>query len=139
MRRTVDYLETLPDVADAKKLAYLGVSQGAAAGVIFLALENRFQAAVFLDGGFFLMPPAPGADQADFAPRMKKPVLMVNGKYDYTFPPDQAQAPMFEMIGTAPADKFRKVLETPHDVTESKRELSKEVLRFLDKYLGGVN
>ena len=139
MRRTVDYLETRPDVADAKKLAYLGVSQGSAEGVIFLALEDRFQAAVFLDGGFFLMPPAPGADQADFAPRMKAPVLMVNGKYDYTFPPDQAQIPMFQMIGTAPADKFRKVLETPHDVTELKPELSREVLRFLDKYLGRVN
>jgi dienelactone hydrolase len=139
VRRAVDYLETRPDVADAKKLAYLGVSQGAADGVIFLALEDRFQAAVFLDGGFFLMPPAAGGDQADFAPRMKKPVLMVNGKYDYTFPPDQAQAPMFEMIGTASADKFRKVLETPHDVTELKPELSKEVLRFLDKYLGRVN
>ena len=137
VRRAVDYLETRADIADAKKLAYLGVSQGAAGGVIFLALEDRFQAAVFLDGGFFLMPA--GADQADFAPRMKKPVLMVNGKYDFTFPPDQAQAPMFEMMGTAPADKFRKVLETPHDVTELKPQLSMEVLRFLDKYLGRVN
>ncbi len=108
VRRTVDYLETRPDIA-AGKLAYLGVSQGAADGVIFLALEDRFQAVVFLDGGFFLSRTAPGEDQADFAPRMKKPVLMVNGKYDFTFPPDQAQAPMFEMIGTPPAgDKFRK-------------------------------
>ena len=139
VRRAVDYLETRPDVADAKKLAYLGVSQGSADGVIFVALEDRFRAAVFLDGGFFLFPPSTGGDQADFAPRMKKPVLMVNGRYDFTFPPDQAQAPMFEMIGTAPADKFRTVLETPHDVTELKPELSKEVLRFLDKYFGRVN
>ena len=138
VRRAVDYLETRQDIA-AGKLAYLGVSQGAADGVIFLALEDRFQAVVFLDGGFFLMPAAAGEDQADFAPRMKKPVLMVNGRYDFTFPPDQAQAPMFEMIGTAPADKFRKVLETPHDVTELKPELSKAVLGFLDKYLGRVN
>jgi dienelactone hydrolase len=139
VRRAVDYLETRPDIADARKLAYLGVSQGAAEGVIFVALEDRFQAAVFLDGGFFLMAAAEGEDQVDFAPRMKKPVLMVNGKYDFTFPPDQSQAPMFGMIGTAPADKFRKVLETPHDVTELKPELSKEVLRFLDQYLGRVN
>jgi cephalosporin-C deacetylase-like acetyl esterase len=139
VRRAVDYLETRHDIADAGKLAYLGVSQGAADGVIFVALEDRFRAAVFLDGGFFLFPPSTGGDQADFAPRMKKPVLMVNGKYDFTFPPDQAQLPMFGMIGTAPADKFRKVLETPHDVTELKPELSKEVLRFLDHYLGRVN
>jgi len=139
VRRAVDYLEMRPDIADARKLAYLGVSQGAAEGVIFVALEDRFQAAVFLDGGFFLMAAAEGEDQVDFALRMKKPVLMVNGKYDFTFPPDQAQLPMFGMIGTAPADKFRKVLETPHDVTELKPELSKEVLRFLDHYLGRVN
>ena len=138
VRRTLDYLETRQDIA-AGKLAYLGVSQGAAAGVIFVALEDRFQAAVFLDGGFFLWPLPGGEDQTDFAPRMKKPVLMVNGKYDFTFPPDQAQAPMFEMIGTAPGDKYRKVLETPHDVAELKPELSKAVLGFLDKYLGRVN
>ena len=100
VRRAVDYLETRQDTA-VGKLAYLGVSQGAADGVIFVALEDRFQAVVFLDGGFFLMPTAAGEDQMDFAPRMKQPVLMVNGKYDFTFPPDQAQAPMFEMIGTA--------------------------------------
>jgi predicted esterase len=138
LRRAVDYLETRQDIA-AGKLAYLGVSQGAAEGVIFLALEDRFRAVAFLDGGFFLLPMVAGEDQADFAPRMKKPVLMVNGKYDFTFPPDQSQAPMFEMIGTAPADKFRKVLETPHDVTELKPELSKAVLGFLDTYLGRVN
>ena len=34
-------------------------------------------------------------DQADFAPRMKKPVLMVNGRYDYVFSLDQAQNPLF--------------------------------------------
>ncbi len=135
LRRTVDYLETRQDIA-AGKLAYLGVSQGAAEGVNFVALEDRFQAIVFLDGGFFLWPMPAGQDQADFAPRIKKPVLMVNGKYDFTFPPDQSQAPMFEMIGTAPADKFRIVLETPHDVSELKPELSKAVLEFLDKYLG---
>jgi hypothetical protein len=46
---------------------------------------------------------------------------------------------MFEMIGTAPTDKFRKLLETPHEVSQQKPELSKEVLEFLDKYLGRVN
>ncbi len=111
VRRAVDYLETRRDIA-VGKLAYLGVSQGAAGGVIFLALENRFHAAVFLDGGYFLMPAAAGEDQADFAPRMKTQLLMVNGKYDFTFPlADQAQAPMFEMTGTAAADKFRKMLD----------------------------
>lgn len=138
VRRAVDYLETRPDLIDRNKLAYLGVSQGSAMGLMAVALEDRFKAAVFLDGGYFLNPALPGGDQADFAPRVKKPVLMVNGKYDFTFPPDQAQMPMFQMIGTAAADKRRVVLETPHDVSLDKPDLSREVLAFLDQYLGRV-
>ena len=139
VRRTVDYLESRPDIADKNKLAYLGVSQGAAHGVIFMALEDRFKAVVFLDGGFFLGNPMAGGDQADFAPHVKAPVLMLNGKYDFSFPPDQSQLPMFQMIGTAPADKVRKVFETPHNISQVKPELAKEVLTFLDKYLGRVD
>jgi serine/threonine protein kinase len=139
VRRALDYLETRPDIADMNKVAYLGVSQGTAYGIIFTALEERFKAVVFLDGGYFLGPALPGRDQADFAPRLHKPVLMVNGKYDFTFPPDQSQRPMFDMIGTAPSDKSRKLLDTPHDVSQLKPELSREVLAFLDKYLGRVN
>ena len=52
---------------------------------------------------------------------------MVNGKYDFTFPPDQSQLPVFEMIGTARTDKFREVFDFPHDVSQQKTELSKEV------------
>jgi serine/threonine protein kinase len=139
VRRAMDYLETRPDIVDMNKVAYLGVSAGTAYGIIYTALEDRFKAVVFLDGGFFLGSAPPGRDQVDFAPRLKKPVLMVNGKFDFTFPPVMSQAPMFEMIGTARSDKFRKVLETPHDVSQLKPELSKEVLAFLDKYLGRVN
>ena len=64
---------------------------------------------------------------------------MVNGKYDFTFPLDQAQLPMFKMIGAPPTDKYQKLLDSPHDVSQFKPELSSEVLRFLDKYLGRVN
>jgi pimeloyl-ACP methyl ester carboxylesterase len=95
--------------------------------------------AVFLDGGYFLGTPPPGGDQADFAPRMKKPVLMVNGRYDYTFSLDKAQNPLFAMLGTPPQDKVHVVLETPHDVTEQRPQLVKAVLDWLDKYLGRVN
>jgi dienelactone hydrolase len=138
VRRAVDYLATRRDI-DASKIAYLGVSMGTAYGVIFTALEDRFRAIVFLDGGFFLGPAARGRDQLDFAPRIKKPVLMVNGKYDFSFSPDRAQEPLFRMLGTPPADKRRVVLDTPHDVSQQKEALSKEVLAWLDKYLGRVN
>jgi serine/threonine protein kinase/formylglycine-generating enzyme required for sulfatase activity len=137
--RTLDYLATRPDI-DTGKLAYLGVSMGSAEGVIYATLlQDRLKTAVFLDGGFFLDPPPPGGDQADFAPRMKKPVLMVNGRYDYTFSLELSQNPMFNMLGTPKKDKEHIVLETPHDVTEQRPQLVKAVLNWLDRYLGPVN
>lgn len=138
IRRSVDYLETRPDI-DRNKLAFLGVSQGAADGVIFVALEDRFKTAILLDGGFFLAPTLPAMNQTNFAPRVKIPTLMVNGRYDFTFSFDQAQEPMFRMLGTSPADKRHIVLETPHDVSQDRPDLSRAVLAWLDKYLGKVN
>jgi len=138
VRRAVDYLETRPEI-DKGRIGYLGVSQGSADGVIFTALEDRFKAIVFLDGGFFLGPAQTGTDQVDFAPRLKRPVLMVNGRYDFTFSLDRAQLPMFHMIGTPEAEKRHVVFDTPHDVSQQKTELSREVLAWLDKYLGKVD
>jgi serine/threonine protein kinase len=137
--RTLDYLVTRPDI-DSSKLAYLGVSMGSAEGLIYTTLlQDRLNTAVFLDGGYFLDPPPPGGDQADFAPRMKKPVLMVNGRYDYTFSLELSQNPMFTMLGTRKKDKEHIVLDTPHDVTEQRPQLVKAVLDWLDRYLGPVN
>jgi eukaryotic-like serine/threonine-protein kinase len=137
--RSLDYLATRPDI-DSNKLAYLGVSMGSAEGVIAAALmQDRLKTAILLDGGFFLETPPRGGDQADFAPRMKKPVLMVNGRYDFTFPLEKAQNPLFAMLGTPEKDKRHLILETPHDVTEQRPQLTKAVLDWLDQYLGRVD
>ena len=67
--RSLDYLATRQDI-DNGRLAYLGVSMGAADGVILTTLmQDRLKTAIFLDGGYFLDPPPPGGDQADFAVR----------------------------------------------------------------------
>jgi formylglycine-generating enzyme required for sulfatase activity/predicted Ser/Thr protein kinase len=137
--RTLDYLDTRQDI-DKNKFAYLGVSMGSADGVIIATLlQDRLKTSVFLDGGYFLQQALPGIDQADFAPRMKKPVLMVNGRYDYTFPLETSQDPLFRMLGTPAADKSHIVLDTPHDVTQQRATLIREVLGWLDRYLGRVN
>ena len=137
--RSLDYLATRQDI-DNGRLAYLGVSMGSADGVILTSLmQDRLKTAIFLDGGYFLDQPPPGGDQADFAPRMKKPVLMMNGRYDNVFSVENAQNPLFRMLGTPDADKKHVLLETPHDVTEDWPRLTKEVLAWLDKYLGRVN
>lgn len=136
--RSLDYLDTRPDI-DHQAMAYLGVSMGSAAGVIIVPmLQDRLKTAIFLDGGYFMDTPPPGGDQADFARRLKIPVLMVNGRYDYTFPLDKAQNPLFQMLGTPTNEKSHVVLDTPHDVTEQRTVLVKTTLDWLDRYLGRV-
>lgn len=136
--RSLDYLATRADI-DSNKLAYLGVSMGSADGLIITTLmQDRLKTAIFLDGGYFLETPPPGGSQADFAPRMKKPVLMVNGMHDFTFSVEMSQNPMFAMLGTPAQDKRHIILDTPHDVTEQRPQLVKAVLDWLDKYLGRV-
>jgi predicted esterase len=136
--RAIDYLETRHDI-DATHLGYLGVSQGAAYGVILVALEQRFKTAVLLDGGMFQFnSPIAGVDQVDFAQRLTQPVLMVNGQYDATFPYETAQLPLFHLLATPQADKRQVTFDTPHDVRLRRTDLVKEVLQWYDKYLGRV-
>ena len=136
--RSLDYLATRPDI-NKDKMAYLGVSMGAATGVIATALlQDHLKTSIFLDGGYFLDPPPPGGDQADFAPRIRIPVLMVNGRFDYVFSVDKAQNPLFAMLGTPAADKRHVLFDTPHDVTERRPQLVASVLDWLDHYLGPV-
>jgi eukaryotic-like serine/threonine-protein kinase len=137
--RSLDYLATRPDI-DSSKLAYLGVSMGSADGIILSTLlQDRLKTSIFLDGGFFQDHPPPGGDQAEFAPRLREPVLMVNGRYDFVFSLDTAQTPLFKMLGTPEKDKRHLILDTPHDVTEQRPQLVKGVLDWLDRYLGRVN
>src|SRR5205807_10034151 len=109
--RSIDYLATRADI-DTTKLAYLGVSMGAAEGVVYTTLlQNRLKTDVFLDGGFFLDKPSTGRTQGNFAPRLRIPVLMVNGRYDFSFSVDRAQRPLFHMLGTPAADKRHVLLD----------------------------
>jgi dienelactone hydrolase len=132
--RSIDYLETRGDI-DRSKIGYLGVSMGAAQGVIFTAVEDRLKAVVFLDGGFGDERPLPGTDQVDFAPRLKTPTLMIGGRYDWIF---QGKDALFRMLGTPAADKRVVTFETAHDVSEQRTDLIREVTAWLNKYFGQV-
>jgi len=133
--RSIDYLETRADI-DKQKIAYMGDSMGAGLGVIFTAVEERFKAVIFLDGGFYAEKMLPGTDQADFAPRLKAPTLLIAGKFDWIFMGKDA---LVRMIGAPTADKKVVMLNTAHDVSEQRADLMREVLAWLDKYLGKVN
>ena len=100
VQRAVDYLESRPDI-DAGRIGYLGVSMGSAFGVIFGAVEGRFKAIVWLDGGLFLDKPAPGTDQVDFAPRIRKPVLMIERPVRFRLSARSRPAPAVPTPGDA--------------------------------------
>jgi dienelactone hydrolase len=137
--RSLDYLQTRPDL-DANKVAFLGVSMGTAEGVIYATIaQDKLRAVIFLDGGYFMDVPPRGGDQVDFAPRLKKPVLMVNGAQDYVFSVRESQTPLFQMLGSPATEKKHVVLDTTHDVTERRPELTEAVLDWLDKYLGRID
>jgi formylglycine-generating enzyme required for sulfatase activity/dienelactone hydrolase len=135
--RALDYLETRKDI-DRNKLAYMGNSMGSAHGPILVTIDGRLKACIFLDGGFYLRPTSPEIDQLNFAPRLKAPTLMVNGRYDFIFPPETSQRAMFRSLGTPEKDKRYVVLETAHDVSVGRNEMMREVLTWLDRYLGKV-
>ena len=67
---------------------------------------------------------------------MTVPVLMLNGKFDFFYPEATSQLPMFNTLGTRPADKKRVVYDTGHNIPRP--ALIRESLAWLDKYLGPV-
>jgi dienelactone hydrolase len=135
LRRSIDYLETRSDI-DTQRLAYYGVSWGATQGAIMTALEKRFKAAVFAAGGCNNAKVLPEADPMNFAPRVKLPVLMINGRYDFMTPVDTCQEPFFRALGTPSQDKQHVLFDTGHSPPQL--PVMKESLDWLDHYLGPV-
>jgi len=135
LRRSIDYLETRSDV-DAARLAYFGVSWGAVLGPIMTAMEPRFKASVLSSGGCPGAKILPEADPMNFAPRVKIPILMLNGRYDFVLPLATCQEPMFKLLGTLPKDKQHVLYDTGH--APPLLPVMKEALNWLDHYLGPV-
>jgi cephalosporin-C deacetylase-like acetyl esterase len=134
-KRSIDYLESRKDI-DSKRLAFYGLSWGGAMGNIIPAVEERLGASILVVGGLDDEVKArPEADEINYVTRVKVPTLMLNGKYDvHAFPYDTAVKPMYDLLGTAKEDKRLALFETDHFIP--RKELIKETLNWLDKYLG---
>ncbi len=133
--RALDVLSERQDI-DTKRVAYIGVSFGATTAFPLIALEDRVKVAV-------LWPPASPigncreADAMNYVSHVTMPVLMVGGRHDYVFPLETSQNPMFERLGTPPDQKRHVVFDSGHtDFPRS--EVIREVLPWLDRYLGPV-
>ena len=135
LRRSVDYLETRSDI-DRDRLAYFAISWGSELGPIMTALEKRFKAAIFAAGGCDPNAVLPEADPMNFAPRVKIPVLLINGRYDFVFPMETCQEPLFRALGAPAADKKHVLYETGH--APPLLPMMRDTLDWLDHYLGSV-
>jgi dipeptidyl aminopeptidase/acylaminoacyl peptidase len=133
--RSIDYLETRSDM-NVSKLAYYGLSLGAAMAPRLVAMESRFKVAILVVGGSFEKV-MPEVDSWNFAPHVKIPVLMLNGRDDFRFPLETSQLPLFRLFGTAEKDKRLMLYDGGHDIV-TRPAVIKEALDWLDRYLGPV-
>jgi dienelactone hydrolase/tRNA A-37 threonylcarbamoyl transferase component Bud32 len=133
MRRSVDYLETRADI-DTTGIAYWGWSWGGYLGGVMPAVEPRFKAVVLLVAGLEMQRGQPEVEPINFLPRIRMPVLMLNGQYDHYFPVETSQRPFFRLLGTPPDRKRQVIAEGGHFVPRT--TLVKETLDWLDQYLG---
>jgi Dipeptidyl aminopeptidases/acylaminoacyl-peptidases len=134
-KRTLDYLSTRADV-DSTKFAYFGYSWGGNMGGIIPAVEPRIKASMLYVAGLTMERGRDEVDVFHYLPRVKSPVLMLNGQHDFFFPVETAQKPFFQFLGTPAADKRYTVYEGGHDVPRT--VLMAESMAWLDKYLGVV-
>jgi predicted esterase len=133
LRRSIDYLETRPDI-DSRRVAYYGISLGARLGSIALAVEHRFKAAVLYSGGLPLTRQLPEIDELNYAPRVTTPVLLLSGRDDFMFPVRVSQLPLLQRLGTPNPDKRRIEYDGGHQIPFTRTV--KDTLDWLDKYLG---
>jgi dipeptidyl aminopeptidase/acylaminoacyl peptidase len=134
--RAVDYAETRPEL-DHGKVAYYGYSWGAVMGAIVPAVEPRIKVCVFALGGLDFPKTLPEVDPINFVSRVKQPVLMLNGRYDFFFPMEASQKPLYRLLGSRKDQKKHLLYDTGHNIPRN--ELIKETLNWLDEYLGPIN
>jgi dienelactone hydrolase len=132
--RSIDWIETRKGELDPTRIAYYGASWGAFLGPVMLAVEERIKTGVLVGGGLESQECLPEADPFNFLQLVHQPVLMVNGRYDFFFPVEETQIPMFQGLGTPAGDRRHVILEAAH--VPPNDVLMKEVLDWLDRSLG---
>ena len=134
--RSLEYLQGRPDI-DGRRLAFYGLSMGAAFGPVVGAVELRFRALVLVGGGLSTEVEPPEIDALNFAPRAQAPVLMINGSHDFIFPLDTSQKPLYRLFTLPDNAKRHYVFEGGH-VPPRLQEVARETLDWLDRHLGPV-
>ena len=133
--QSIDYLQSRPEI-DSGRIGYYGTSFGAWWGIFPLAFETRLKAAVLMGCGLLTTPLPAEGDILNFAPRVRLPVLMLNGKFDFAYSLEEQMKPLFRLLGTPSQDKKLALIEGGH-VPPLQGAIS-ETLAWYDRYLGPV-
>ncbi len=133
--RTLDYLETREEI-DESNVGYLGTNWGSNVAPVILALEPRIRAAVLYIGGFPPTEARAEASPVNFAPRVRMPVLMINGTQDFIFPLERSSRPLFNAIGSE--DKDLIVHEGGHGAGFPVDQVIRDMREWFDQHLGPV-
>jgi predicted esterase len=129
--RTIDYVETRADL-DPSRIALYGYSWGANLAPLLLAVEGRIKAGVLMGGGLVPQECFPEADPFHFGQLVKQPVLLITGRYDFLYPLESSQLPLFRSLGTR--TKRHAVFDTGHMLPND--VVQQELIAWLDEHLG---
>lgn len=134
--RCVDYLESSVEDA-APDIGVIGFSYGAKVAPILLALDQRLSLGILVHGGLTSASNPMERDNLTFAPRVRVPILMINGRSDLVFPLHSSQRPLFESLGTSDDHKRHVVIDGDHGVNGA--VVASESLAWMDQYFGPVS
>ena len=91
-------------------------------------------AAIFISGGASVR----FSGVAPFIPRMKLPLLMLNGRYDDGTPVDTSQRLLFDLAGAPPEHKRHVIYEDAGHHPLPRGKMISEIVTWLDRYQGPV-
>lgn len=99
LRRGIDYLESREDI-DKQRLGFLGISNGANVGLVLTAIETRYKSLAFISAGLEkeFRTRIAEANPINFASQIRTQKLVVNGRFDETFPYNTDAKPLFKLL-----------------------------------------
>ena len=111
VRYAVDYA-----IQNGYEPHYFGVSWGGQVGVNILAIEDRFKTGILYVGGISLDDVREEIQPEKYAARIKIPTLLLNGRYDFYFPYQSSQLPLYNLMNLDNNKKRHVVVDYAHYV-----------------------
>ena len=99
LQRGLDYLQTRPDI-DMTRVGAFAPSAGSTLALVLGSVESRYRAMVFIGAGLpaSYRAIAAAANPISFAPHIRAPKLLLQGRYDEDTPLRSATEPLFKLM-----------------------------------------